>query len=153
MGNGPDEPDRVNRTATRPRRAPASRPDLTEALSVLVVAATAAVAVWLVVGPLQLPERVDVTVDNDTPFDLVVEAGTPDGAGSVVLGTAGRGREIAFRDKVDQGDEWVFSFSYGGVDAGAVQLGRAELESSGWRVTVPRRVADVLVDAGLGPTA
>lgn len=143
----------MNPMATRSRPLPTRRLDVTQVVSVLVVAATSLFGSWLIVGPLRLPSRVDLSIDNATPFDLVVEAGAPGGSGTVIIGTAERGSEVSFEDKIDQGDEWEFSFRYAGVDGGIVRMTRAELEAAGWRVSVPREVGDALVEAGLGPTA
>lgn len=143
----------MNPMATRSRPLPTRRVDLTQVVSVIVVAATAAFGVWLIASPLRLPPRIDLTINNATPFDIIVEAGAADGQGMVMIGTAERGREVRFEDKVDQGDEWEFSFRYAGVDGGVLRVSRSELESSGWRITVPRHVGDALAEAGLGPTA
>lgn len=143
----------MSSTATRSRPASTRRLDPARAVPFIVMVATTGAGLWLVVGPLRLPSRVDLTVENRTPFDLVVAAGAADGDGVVVVGTVGRAQQVTLRDKVDQGDDWVFTFRYGGVDGGDLRVGRDELEAAGWRVVVPDRVGDVLLDAGLEPTA
>ncbi len=143
----------MNPMATRSRPLPTRRLDLTQVVSVMVVVATVAFGVWLIVSPLRMPPRIDLTINNATPFDVIVEAGAPDGEGRVMIGTAERGREVRFEDKVDLGVEWEFSFRYGGVDGGVLQVSRSELETSGWRITVPLYVGDALAEGGLGPAA
>jgi hypothetical protein len=53
----------------------------------------------------------------------------------------------------DQGREWVFRFSYGGVDAGELVLSRDRLARDGWNITVPSAVAERLRDAGVQESA
>ena len=43
-------------------------------------------------------------------------------------------------DVLDQGDDWVFSFSSGGVDGGSLRVSRAKLAADGWRLVVPDSV-------------
>ena len=47
----------------------------------------------------------------------------------------------------------MFRFSYGGVQAGEVVIGRDELVAEGWRITVPAAVGDRLHEAGLSESA
>jgi hypothetical protein len=53
---------------------------------------------------------------------------------------------------IDQGEQWVFRFTYGGVDGGELVVPRTELEASGWKVTVPQQFAERMRAAGVGPS-
>ena len=43
-------------------------------------------------------------------------------------------------DVLDQGDEWIFTFSSGGIEGGSLRVSRAKLAADGWRVSVPESV-------------
>jgi hypothetical protein len=51
---------------------------------------------------------------------------------------------------LDQGDDWVFRFSYAGHDE-EVELSRTELERSDWTVDVPLSFEEGLREAGVTP--
>ena len=74
------------------------------------------------------------------------------GESALPLGSVDRATFLALNDVLDQGGNWVFHFSYGGVDAAELRLTRAELAAADWTVTVPATVAGRLRDAGLQPT-
>jgi hypothetical protein len=81
-----------------------------------------------------------VTVDN--PSDLAVNvtvrpAGDQSG---LVLATVPPTTTAQTLDVLDQGDEWVFSFSSGGIEGGTLRVSRAKLAADGWRVVVPESV-------------
>ncbi|MDQ4089069.1 MAG: hypothetical protein M3163_02010, partial [Actinomycetota bacterium] len=52
----------------------------------------------------------------------------------------------------DQGDVWVFRFDSQGATGGELRLTRAQLEASGWTVSIPAEVGRRLADAGAPPT-
>lgn len=102
---------------------------------------------WLVRGP----DFVDrVTIANRTAFDVDVNVAGSDG-GLLDLTYIIAGETKAVRDVIDQGDIWVFHFSYGGTDAGTLRLDRTGLAQNGWRVAIPEAVADRLDAAGHEP--
>ena len=68
------------------------------------------------------------------------------------LGSVGR-RTRMVEEVVDQGDEWVFRFAYGGVQAGEIVMPRAELAKEGSKITVPPAVPDRLREAGVSESA
>lgn len=53
----------------------------------------------------------------------------------------------------DQGPQWVFGFSSGGIPAGELVTSRAQLVADGWVVTVPTEVAERLRRAGASESA
>jgi len=54
-------------------------------------------------------------------------------------------------DVLDQGDDWIFSFSSGGVDGGSMRVSRAKLADDGWRVVVPGSVIRRLATGTFAP--
>jgi hypothetical protein len=134
----------LDRSRLRPRRVAA-----------LAAAAAAYVGVnaALVAGPLADPGRVDIRLENPTDYDMTVLARTPDRAGHVVVATVESGDEKLVQEIVDLGDQWVFDFRQAGVDAASLEQSRAELEGSGWTVTVPASAGDRMTEAGVAPSA
>ena len=100
---------------------------------------------------LQGPDLVDrVTIENTTMFDVDVDVSGSDDR--LLNLTHVEARETTtVRDVIDQGDVWVFHFSYGGTNAGTLRLEREELERQGWTVAVPPEVAARLEAAGHEP--
>jgi hypothetical protein len=116
--------------------------------------ALAAALVAAVASSVQAPADVPaLTVDNPTVYQLNVEV-SPDGTGGWLdLGAVGRERAKTIEQIADQGQRWVFRFSYGGVDAGRVVLSRPELVTARWTVIVPAEAGERLRAAGLQPSA
>src|SRR5215212_7399558 len=99
-----------------------------------VLALTALVAL---ARALQAPATVDeVTLVNESPYDVHVEVRSPGGP-VLGLGTVPRERSIRFTTVLDQGDTWSFAFSAGGEDAGTTDVPRSALERDGWTVALP----------------
>jgi hypothetical protein len=61
-----------------------------------------------------------------------------------VLPTVGANSTATSDDVLDQGDEWLFSFSSGGVDGGTLRVSRAKLAAGDWRVEIPESVVQRL---------
>ena len=108
----------------------------------IAVTAVVAIAVAAMLAGLSTflrgPARVDrITVQNRSPY--VVDVEVTDGARDGWLGlAAARPQErVDVTDVVDQGDRWTFRFTSGPHDGGEVTFTRAQLERSGWRVTLP----------------
>ena len=53
---------------------------------------------------------------------------------------------------LEQGDTWVFTFSYGGVRATELRLSRDDLAAADWTVMVPDSAGGALEAAGLEPS-
>jgi hypothetical protein len=121
----------------------------------LVVAATAAV-VFPMVSRLALSDDRSfrrLTVENRSPFIVNVEVTDADRNGWLDVGSFRRERARTVEELADQGRQWVFRFSYGGVDGGELVVGRERLAKDGWRITVPPEVSGRLRVAGLAESA
>lgn len=120
-----------------------------------VALAVAAVAVLLLlVSRLGSPGQVEtITVANGTPYNVEVAVGKPDSTRRVSLGTVRREASGVFEGVLDQGKRWVFQFSYGGSDAGAVTLDGESLRAAHFVVDVPTAVADRLRSLGFAPSS
>jgi hypothetical protein len=94
-----------------------------------------------------------LTVHNPTPYMINVEVTGADRDGWLDVGSFPRERHRTVEELADQGGQWVFRFSYGGVDGGELVTRRAELAKDGWRITVPPEVAERLRVAGLAESA
>jgi hypothetical protein len=81
-----------------------------------------------------------VTIDNPSriPVNVSVRPST-DGA-RLILSTVPAHSRATDLDVLDQGEEWIFSFSSGGVDGGTVRVSRAKLAADGWRLAIPNDV-------------
>ncbi len=114
-----------------------------------LVCALALVASSWVRGPSYVRQ---VTIVNPTAYQLEVDVGAP-GANRVVgLGAIHREGSRTVEEVIDQGDQWVFRFSYGRQAAGELAAPRSQLEQDGWRITVPPEVGDRLGEAGIPPS-
>jgi hypothetical protein len=136
-------------TAVRPPKSRVS------AQAIAVVAfATVAFAVligalaWALRSPTFAP-RVEIV--NETPYSVNVDVSSD--RGRIGLGTVTTGSSLEFSEVLDEGDTWVFEFSYGGRDAGELSIERAALEEQDWTVDVPAEVGDDLESEGINPSA
>jgi hypothetical protein len=81
-----------------------------------------------------------ITIENPSELTVNVSVrGTSDGP-RLILASVLPTTSATTSDVVDEGDEWIFSFSSGGVDGGTVRVSRATLAADGWRVEVPESV-------------
>lgn len=112
--------------------------------------AIAAIAAIMVMVPWLLgePSHRDLTVQNPTdfPVDVTVRSGPDDPL--LGVGTVSQRGTRTFRSVIDQGDRWIFEFSYGGVTGAEVTVSGDQLDQP---VTVPDTAADEFVAAGLAP--
>jgi hypothetical protein len=112
----------------------------------------ALVALVALAAAMRPPAFVDeVTVTNESPFDVRVEVRRPGGP-LLGLGTVPRDREIRFTSVLDQGDTWSFAFSSGGEDGGTIEVPRSSLERDGWRLTIPATTTSRLERGGVPPS-
>ena len=81
-----------------------------------------------------------VTVDNPSALNVNVDVRGSIEGGRLVLASVPSDSETSTLDVLDQGDEWIFSFSSGGVEGGDVRVSRAKLAADRWRVVVPPEV-------------
>lgn len=114
-------------------------------VTALVVAAGLLVAVS---SQLADDVRVDLLVENPTAYPVNVDVRSADGSGGRLgLGTVSPTADQSFTSVIDQGDRWVFEFSYAGVEAGSIELVRNA--AVGGPVVIPDSVERTLRDAGL----
>ena len=130
----------------RRRRDPRQRVGL--AAATLLGVSALATLVWAMRAPATVDE---VTIVNDTPYDVHVDVRGPGGP-VLGLGTVPRGRSISFTTVLDQGDRWSFTFTAGGRDGGTVEVSRDDLEREGWTLAVPATVASRLEGTDLPPS-
>lgn len=119
----------------------------------LAVATLAGLAAFIaLVVAMRGPAFVDeVTVVNDSPYDVRVEVRRPGGP-TLGLGTVPRERSIRFTSVLDQGGTWSFAFTAAGEDGGTVEVPRATLEQDGWSVAIPATTETRLERAGVAPS-
>ncbi len=122
------------------------RLDVVATLATLIVGAALLAAVNAL---LVDPDRVDLTVENPTQFDVNIDVRSLEGEGRLGLGTVDPGTSKSLSSVVDQGGRWLFEFSYGGVKAPPVEVSR-EVVTTG-TVVVPEIVGELFLDAGLSP--
>jgi hypothetical protein len=127
------------------QRAPSSRASVLAAAAVVV---GIALALWIGTRLLQGPHFVDrVRIVNETDYD--VNAGVSGDDRRVLgLGYVEAGTDMTVQSVVDQGDTWIFEFSYGGTRAAEISMSRSELERADWTVEVPAAAQERLDLAG-----
>jgi hypothetical protein len=81
-----------------------------------------------------------VTIENPSALDINVRVQPSNDGESLILASVPPTTSADTLDVIDQGDEWIFSFSSGGVDGGTVRVSRAKLAADGWRVVIPQSV-------------
>jgi len=101
---------------------------------------------------LRDPEVVPrVTVSNPSSVPINVDVrGAPTGDRLILTTVPPRGR-IANADVLEEGDEWIFGFTSGGVDGGSVRVSRARLAADGWRLAIPDDVVARLQSGAFTP--
>jgi hypothetical protein len=142
----------VNTVLTPPR----PRSPQLSSVAIVLIGVAVTVGVALPVARLGLAEPTTVsrlTVENPTPYIVNVEVTHTGRNGWLDLGSFRREGSRAVEELADQGRQWVFRFSYGGVDAGELVVSRGQLARDGWRVTVPAEVLERLRQAGLSESA
>jgi len=116
------------------------------------IIATIVVVAVLMVASLELlnePNHVSrVTIANPSEYALDVAVTSGGRHGWLALSGVPVGATRDFHDVLDQGNTWVFSFRAQGRDGGELSMSRADLEASGWNITVPAQVLDRLRAAG-----
>lgn len=91
-----------------------------------------------------------VVIVNDTVYAPRVEVRGREG-GWLPLMTAPPGETREVRQVIDQGDTWIFRFTYTRYDPVEVELSKIELEESDWRVEVPEELELMLRSEGVLP--
>jgi hypothetical protein len=141
----------MNPVLTRP---PSSSARLARIGAVILVSA---IGVAALIAVTRMEQRdvsyVRLTIENPLPYLVNVEVAGATRDGWLDVAAVGRGRTRVVEEVHDQGHEWVFRFSYGGVQAGELVMRRDQLVNDGWKITVPTAVADRLREAGLSESA
>jgi hypothetical protein len=91
-----------------------------------------------------------IVIDNPTAYSANVDVTGRERDGWLALSTADARSERTVEQVLDQGSTWIFRFGYSGYEE-EVELSRAELERSGWRVQVPDSFGTALRDRGVPP--
>ena len=141
-------PDRSTVALRNPDR-PKLRPRWWWVPSLLVVALIIAAIPRVVTDPATVHR---VTLVNQTPYAIHVEASDGQRDGWTGLGIVERQSTTVVRDVADQGREWIFRFESQGFDAGEIRLREDDLARSGWRVVIPESVGERLARQGATPT-
>ena len=135
------------------RPAPARRIPPKVAAGVALAIAVMAVCLVLVSRSGSPGQVATVTVANNTPYNIEVSVGKPGSDRRIGLGTARREDRSVFEGVIDQGEQWIFHFSYGGADAGTATLDSEALVAAGFVVDVPATIVDRLTSLGFNPSA
>lgn len=142
----------MTRLATRPH--PAFRPRGLPKIKLWVCVAAVVGLLLLGASLLGLPTTVPrLSVVNPGVHQVHVEVTDARRAGWLGLGSVEREATQIFEEAIDQGEHWVFRFSYAGVQAGELVIARSALEANSWQITVPPDVGDRLRAAGIGPSS
>jgi hypothetical protein len=138
-------------TLTRPPASPARAKPARALLPGLV----ALLAVYVLLAQsLRMPTVVPhLAIVNPHDWRANVDVTDAGHHGWVRLLGVERNGSRELHDVFDQGDTWVFRFSYGGVDGGEVALTRKDLAAAGWTVTVPDSFATSMRAASLLPSS
>jgi hypothetical protein len=110
-------------------------------VSIIALVIVGALLCAAMADALRDPEVVSrVIVDNPSELEVNVSVRPADDPSRLILATVAPTTSATNLDVLDQGDEWIFSFSAGGVDGGTLRVSRAKLAADGWRVVVPESV-------------
>lgn len=138
-------------TALRPREDSASRWPSFVGHDLFVIVVVAIAAVVLTVLITQPPDRVSLTIVNDTNYELTIWAKAPGDSSRTPVGIVGARSTRDAQRTIDQGSTWVFSFVGQGADAGEYQITREQLANDDWHLRVPREISEHLEQSGLDP--
>ena len=135
-------------TMARPHAPRRSLPSLSVVILFVVGALLCAGMALALRDPDVVPR---VTVTNASALQVNVDVrGTPSGS-RLVLDTVPPGGRTTNVDVLDQGDQWIFGFTSGGVDGGSVRVSRAKLAAHGWRLAIPDEVIARLQSGSFEP--
>lgn len=138
-------------TALRPRQ-PARTSRLTRWTPLLIAIAIGAVVLPAFWGAFEPAPTVDLEIVNPTRRDIHVSARSQGDRNVVGIGTVAPAQTYRFREVVEHGDTWVFTFSSAGVVGGELRLSRQQLAERDWTLTIPMEVDRELAAAGVSPS-
>jgi len=111
----------------------------------------AVIALLVAASGLRLPAHVDeLAIDNPHPWPAHVQVTDADRGRWLGIGTIGRDAEQSYLDIGDQGELWIFRFSYAGESV-ELRVPATQLQAEDWRLTVPEAFAETLRSAGVPP--
>ena len=93
----------------------------------------------------------EITFVNENDYPAHVEVSDDSRQAWLGVTTARRGEETTVQEVMDQGDIWVFRFDYGGKHSEELEMSRAELVRTDWKVEVPQSFGDALQRLGVEP--
>ena len=114
-------------------------------VDIAIAAALAVIVTTLVVH--DPPRAPDVTIVNDTPYDLTINVSDATGQRWMGFAMVNAQSQFVVHAPIDQGDVWVFDYGTGGE----YSVERSALREAGWRMHVPASVAQRLAAAGVVP--
>jgi hypothetical protein len=121
-------------------------------LSLIALVVVGVLLCALMIAALRAPKLVSrLTVTNPSSLDINVSVAPSTDGSRLLLATVPSGGSADNLDVLDQGDDWVFSFSSGGVDGGTIRESRAKLAADGWRLEIPQSVVDRLRSGSFVP--
>jgi len=135
-------------TMARPQSPRRTFPPVPVIALVVVGALLCAAMAYALRDPAVVPS---VTVENPSQLDVTVSVHPANDNAQLILATVPSTTTATNLDVLDQGDDWVFSFSSGGVDGGTMRVSRAKLAADGWRVVVPQAVIQRLQTGAFVP--
>jgi hypothetical protein len=93
-----------------------------------------------------------IVLINPTEYDLLVDVRSADEASWLGLGIAKRKAETVRQEVIDQGETWVFRFSYVGEKLAEDRISRSDLVGNRWRYEIPERFGQILKEKGYAPS-
>lgn len=105
-----------------------------------VAAAVVAIALgWLLIDE---PARVDLEVVNPTGREVGIEVREDGDSSWRRVATLDPESERTVRDLLDRGETWTFRFEEWGRPLSQIDVERAALAATGWRLQIPAPVSD-----------
>ena len=92
-----------------------------------------------------------ITIVNETGYPAHVEVSDASREEWLGLTVGKQDSETAVEQVIDQGELWVFRFDYAGKHREEIEIPRAELKESNWRVIVPASFGEALGRKGIQP--
>lgn len=138
-------------TVLRPRADETARWRVFLDHDAIVILAAAIAAILLTQWLVETPDRVPLTVVNDTDYEVTIEATHTGDESWAPVAVIDPHQERNRFETIDQGDQWSFRFRAQGYSGGELAIAREALESSEWRLEVPPEVVAALEAAGATP--
>jgi hypothetical protein len=136
-------------TMARPHVPRRTFPTITIAVVLVIVGALLCGAMAYALRDPDVVPRVTVENPSDIAVNVSVHPANDDER--LLLATVPPTTSATNLDVLDQGDDWVFSFSSGGVEGGTLRVSRAKLTADGWRVEIPQSVIQRLQSGSFVP--